>query len=268
MDLKLEGKKALVTGSSGGIGRAIAKRLAQEGTMIVVHGRDKHRIDETVAEIHECGGRAIGLALDLCESDGPTVLLDQACKQLGGSIEILINNSGSYAAREFLETTPETWDEFYRADVLPAVALILKGGKMMAHQGWGRIVNIASGLATTPQTSMADYAAAKAALVNATVSASKAFAPAGVTVNTVSPGLIRTAGVERVLQDQAARRGWGRDWPTIERRWFEEVLHSEVRRLGRPEEVADLVAFIASPLADYISGANLRIDGGKSPSIN
>jgi NAD(P)-dependent dehydrogenase (short-subunit alcohol dehydrogenase family) len=105
--------------------------------------------------------------------------------------------------------------------------------------------------------------------VNSTVSLAKALAGTGVTVNTISPGVIHTEGVERVLREAAKRLGWGDDWETIQRRWFEDVLSDKtVKRLGRVEEVADLVAFVASPLADYINGANLRIDGGKSPSVN
>jgi NAD(P)-dependent dehydrogenase (short-subunit alcohol dehydrogenase family) len=158
---------------------------------------------------------------------------------------------------------------FFETDVVSAVRLILATVPDVRAAGWGRIINLASGMATTPQAVMADYAAAKAAMVNSTVSLAKALAGTGATVNTVSPGAIHTESVERVLREAAKRLGWGDDWEIIQRRWFEDVLSDKtVKRLGRVEEVADLVAFVASPLADYINGANLRIDGGKSPSVN
>jgi len=139
----------------------------------------------------------------------------------------------------------------------------------MKSRGWGRIIQIGTGLANTPQAVLADYAAAKAALVNMTVSLAKALAGTNITVNTISPGVIGTAGVETVLKNAAERLGWGDDWPTIQKNWFEKMLHDHnVQRLGRVEEVAELVAFVASPVAGYINGANLRIDGGLSPSIN
>ena len=150
-----------------------------------------------------------------------------------------------------------------------SVRLILAVAPDLRQAGWGRIINVATGMATTPQIVMADYAAAKAAMVNSTVSSAKALAGTGVTANTISPGVIHTEGVERVLRETANRLEWGGDWEIIQRRWFEDMLSDKtVKRLGRVEEVADLVAFVASPLADYINGANLRIDGGKSPSVN
>jgi 3-oxoacyl-[acyl-carrier protein] reductase len=106
-------------------------------------------------------------------------------------------------------------------------------------------------------------------MVNATVSLAKALAGTGVTANTVSPGVVYTASIEPVLRDTARRLGWGEDRSVIQRRWFEDMLGDRtVKRLGTVEEIADLVAFAASPRADYINGANLRIDGGKSPSVN
>jgi NAD(P)-dependent dehydrogenase (short-subunit alcohol dehydrogenase family) len=116
---------------------------------------------------------------------------------------------------------------------------------------------------------MADYAAAKAALINATVSLAKAVAGTGITVNAISPGLIATDGVERVLREAARTKEWSNDWNAIQQRWMREVLRSDlVPRLGKVTEVADLVAFIATPRASYIHGANLRIDGGLVSSIN
>jgi len=268
MKLKLDSKRALVTGASAGIGSAIAEVLAREGARVLVHGRNSGRIRDVVDRIASAGGNAVAIEGDLATDDGAVEVYSKAKVAFGG-IDILINNAGAYEARSWFETTSATWRKFFETDVLSAVRLILAVVPDMRQAGWGRIVNVATGMATTPQVVMADYAAVKAAMVNSTVSLAKALAGTGVTANTVSPGVIHTEGVERVLREAAQRLGWGDDWEIIQRRWFEDMLSDKtVKRLGRVEEVADLVAFVASPLADYINGANLRIDGGKSPSVN
>jgi NAD(P)-dependent dehydrogenase (short-subunit alcohol dehydrogenase family) len=268
MDLQLNGKRALVSGSSAGIGAAIARRLAGEGACVIVHGRNAERAEAVVTAVRAAGGEAVSAIGDLSSDEGAERVFESSRRAFGG-IDILVNNAGGYASRPWLETTPQNWRAFYEDDVLSAVRLILAAAPAMRAAGWGRIINIATGMATTPQRVMADYAAAKAALVNSTVSLAKELAGTGVTVNTISPGLIATDGVERVLREAANTQGWGSDWNEIQRRWLKDVLHNEfVSRLGTVEEVADLVAFIASPRAAYVNGANLRIDGGLSPSIN
>jgi NAD(P)-dependent dehydrogenase (short-subunit alcohol dehydrogenase family) len=268
MNLELAGKPALVTGASAGIGVAIAEVMAREGARVLVHGRDARRIRGVVDRIAAAGGQAMPVHGDLATDDGAATVYSEARTAFGG-IDILINNAGAYEARTWFETTPATWRMFFETDVLSAVRLILAAAQDLRQAGWGRIINVATGMATTPQVVMADYAAAKAAMVNSTVSLAKALAGTGVTVNTVSPGVIHSEAVERVLREAAQRLGWGDDWEIIQRRWFEDMLSDKtVKRLGRAEEVANLVAFLASPLADYINGANLRIDGGKSPSVN
>jgi 3-oxoacyl-[acyl-carrier protein] reductase len=268
MNLKLVGKRALVTGASAGIGAAIAEVLAREGARVVVHGRDAARTKAVVQRVVSTGGQAMPITGDLSTDDGAAAIYSKAKEAFGG-IDILINNAGAYEARPWFDTTPATWRLFFETDVLSAVRLILATVPDMKKAGWGRIINVATGMATTPQAVMADYAAAKAAMVNSTVSLAKALAGTSVTANTVSPGVIQTEGVERVLREAAERLGWGNDWEVIQRRWFEDMLSDKtVKRLGSVEEVANLVAFVASPLADYINGANLRIDGGKSPSVN
>jgi 3-oxoacyl-[acyl-carrier protein] reductase len=115
---------------------------------------------------------------------------------------------------------------------------------------------------------MPDYAATKAAMNNLTVSLDRELGGTGITVNTVSPGIIVTEGVETFYRQMATERGWGTQWPDIEAGVLAEVLGNDIGRLGQPEEVASLVAFVASPLAGYICGANLRVDGGATPTVN
>jgi len=268
MDLKIAGKRALVTGSSAGIGAAIALRLAQEGVRVVVHGRSEQRAQSMADEIRGQGGQARAVLGDLATDAGAARVIAESQAAFGG-IDILVNNAGGYDARDWFETTPDTWRTFYEHDVISSVRMIQAFAPAMREAGWGRIINIATGLAAAPQALMADYAAAKAALVNATVSLAKALAGSGVSACTVSPGLIHTEGVEKVLREAARRFKWSDDWESIQARWFSDVLGSaSVKRLGTVHEVADLVAFLASPLAEYINGANLRIDGGLVPSVN
>ena len=268
MDLRLDGKRALVTGSSAGIGAAVAKRLAHEGASVVVHGRDEARARAVAGTIASAGGRARVVIGDLGNDSGAEKVRDGALAAFGG-IDILINNAGGYSAAEWFDTTPESWRRFYEEDVVSCVRMIQALAPGMRKAGWGRIINIASGIATAPGAVMADYAAAKAAMVNATVSLSKSLAGSGVGACTVSPGLILTEGVEKILRGAAKERNWSDEWNAIQARWFSEVLgSSSVKRLGTIDEVAHFVTFVASPVADYIVGANLRIDGGLTPSVN
>ena len=138
----------------------------------------------------------------------------------------------------------------------------------MKESGWGRIIQISSGEATQPFRFMPDYAATKAAMVNMTVSLAKDLAESGVTVNTISPGIIVTPALEKFYRQMAATRGWGTEWKDIEKSVLREILYNPAGRLGRVEDVANLVAYLTSPLADYVNGANFRVDGGSTACIN
>jgi NAD(P)-dependent dehydrogenase (short-subunit alcohol dehydrogenase family) len=266
MDLQLTGKIALVTGSTAGIGAEIARVFAREGAYVVVHGRDDKRANDVLASIES--GNARHVLGDLSSDQAAARVFSEAEACFGG-VDVLVNNAGVYAERHWFDTTPETWRAYYEADVLSAVRLILAAIPGMKSRGWGRIIQVATGLATTPGPVMPDYAAAKAALVNVSVSLAKALAGTGITSNTISPGLITTDGVEQALRRRAEASNWGSDWQIIQRNWMQQILDAKYTdRLGTPSDVAALVAFVSSPLAGYIQGANLRVDGGLCPSIN
>jgi 3-oxoacyl-[acyl-carrier protein] reductase len=262
MDLRLEGKRALVTGSSSGIGEAIAKTLAREGVSVVVHGRNERRAAQVAAEIEAAGGTTCVVLGDLSLDDSARSVAEAALSALDG-IDILVNNAGvGGPQRSWFETPATQWAQLFSHDVLSMVRLVQVLAPPMCKRGWGRVIQVASSAATQPLAEAPDYSAAKAATANLSVSLSKALANTGVTANTISPGGIRTAGFEWVWRDIARQRGWGDEWTEIERRIVTDVLRNPTGRVGHVDEVASLVALVASPLGGYINGANLRIDGG------
>lgn len=265
MDLQLKGRRAVVTGSSGGIGEAIARRLAAEGAAVVVHGRGIEGVRAVTEAITADGGDARGLAADLAvPADCDRFILDVL---VGGGVDILVNNAGAFVNRGWDEATPGDWLELYAVNVAAAVRCIQGFVPAMRTRRWGRVIQIGTGEAINPFPFMPDYAASKAALLNLTVSLAKHLDRTGVTVNTVSPGIVVTPGVARFYRSEAVRRGWGQDWQAIQAGVLAEILDNPTGRLGTPREVADLVAFVASPLAGYINAANLRIDGGSTAVV-
>lgn len=267
MDLELTGKRALVTGSSAGIGEAIAKALAREGTEVIVHGRRAEGVTRVVGEIQAEGGTAHLALADLSDDVGTSLLAAEA-KRLTGGVDILVNNAGTYANHTWAQATPDQWRLLYQANVVSAAALCLALVPSMRGRGWGRVIQLASGEATNPYATMPDYAATKAALVNLTVSLAKDLDRSGVTANTISPGIVVTPGVEAFFRGAAPERGWGESWVEIEAAILHDVLDNPSGRLGRPDDVAYVAAFLASPRASYINGANYRVDGGSTAVIN
>jgi 3-oxoacyl-[acyl-carrier protein] reductase len=271
MDLQLQGKRALVTGSSSGIGAAIAATLASEGALVVVHGRNRERAKQVAGQIRARGARAEVAIGDLTDNQQAHNVAQAADAAFGG-IDILINNAGGTSSKQqqdWLGTTPETWDATYQMNVLSAVRLIRYFIPQMKQRGWGRIIQLASASATQPLPfSIPDYQASKAAVVNLTVGLSKYLGGTGITVNTITPGTILTPALERTFRDWARARNWGEDWPEIERRAVAEMFPNPSGRVGRVEDIATMAAFIASPLAGYVNGANIRVDGGRVPTIN
>jgi NAD(P)-dependent dehydrogenase (short-subunit alcohol dehydrogenase family) len=267
MDLQLKGKRALVTGSSSGIGEALAKSLAKEGVAVVVQGRNEKEANRVAEEIRSHKGIVHVMLGDLGTENGAKQVADGTMAALGG-VDILVNNAGAYPDHGW-DATPQDWMDFYNTNVISTVRIIQHLVPQMKQSGWGRVIQIASCVATLPQADQPDYAACKAAIVNLTVSLSKELAKTGITANTVSPGGFLTPSVEGRIRQYAKKQQWDTtDWAEIEERFMQELLPNPVGRLGRVEEVAHLVTFVASPLAGYINGANIRIDGGTVPTIN
>jgi 3-oxoacyl-[acyl-carrier protein] reductase len=269
MDLQLTDKVALVTGSSSGIGASIAQTLAREGATVIIHGRNAERTKQIADEINEQGGQAFAVLGDLSEEAGAKTVVQEALKA-AGRIDILVNNAGGTDAAPITweSGSQADWKEKFEQNFFSAIRVIQAVLPQMKNLGWGRIVQISTVLATQPGTFMVDYAAAKAAMNNTTVSLAKEFARFGITINTVSPGPIVTPAFERVARGMAQANEWDDDWDVIEKRFSQEVVPTPVGRVGRVEEIANAVTFLASPLAGFINGANLRIDGGFVTTVN
>ncbi|PSL32180.1 SDR family NAD(P)-dependent oxidoreductase [Chitinophaga ginsengisoli] len=265
MNYKLAGKRALVTGSSAGLGEAIAKMLADEGVHVIVHGRNADRTTAVVTSIIESGGSAEAVLGDLSSDEGADMVANSALKS--GPVDILVNNAGFYAHTGWSNTTCVDWMEVFNVNVVSYVRMIQRFVPDMKKQGWGRVINIGGGLGIQPINDLPHYNASLAARHNMSVSLARQLNGTGITSNVVAPGAIMNPGVEQWLRNAAPQRGWGTDLAAIERNAVKDIVPNDTNRFGRQEEVAAAVAYLASPYADYISGALLRVDGGTVRSI-
>ncbi|WP_223538234.1 SDR family NAD(P)-dependent oxidoreductase [Pseudomonas sp. GL-B-16] len=271
MDLQLGGKKALVTGSSKGIGEAIVRKLALENAVVIVHGRDRAQAERVAQDIIMLGGSAFVVVGDLTDDDQVRQLVDTA-EKLAGPIDIVVNNAGGSGGTKdsWSSTQPETWAAAYDRNVLAALRVTTRIMPRMQEARWGRVINISSMAATMPPPSAPDYSAAKAAINAMTASMAKAVAADGITVNAISPGTIHSAALDARFREVAEERGVASKdapWEEIEQAVLPMFAQVPLGRVGRLDEIAAAVAFLASPVAGYITGVNLRIDGGLSPVI-
>jgi 3-oxoacyl-[acyl-carrier protein] reductase len=267
MDLNLTGKRALVTGSSSGIGAEIARMLAAEGVKLIVHGRDPDRTHSVVTAIKTAGGDAAAALGDLTTDDGAKAVI-AATEQAFGGIDILVNNVGatSVAHPTWFDAPVEEWANNYRQNTLPAVRLAHAFVPSMRARGWGRVIQISSRNAISPHAQFGAYGASKAAMNNLTLSLSKALAGTGVTSNGIMPGLIYTPMIDPWFLEMAKKQG-SNDPKVGQDFVLKNVVQQTVNRLGQPKDIAAAVCFIASPLSDFMTGTTFRVDGGATPTI-
>ena len=249
MDLGLQGKTALVTGSDRRTGEIIARTLAAEGARVVFHGNDAAPAEPLA--VHGDVSTEAGCA---------EVLRQLAALEL--EPEILVNNFGTTDQHSWEDAGTAKWLELYQQNVLSAVRLVQGCVPAMKRRGWGRIVNLGTIGSHQPAAQRPAYYAAKGALATMSVSLAQELAGTGITVNTVSPGYVRTEQVEASYRKRAAALGWGSDWDAIVRKIVETDFPNPCGRIAEREEVADLVAFLCSPRAGFINGQNIRVDGG------
>jgi NAD(P)-dependent dehydrogenase (short-subunit alcohol dehydrogenase family) len=263
MDLRLTNKKALVTGSTAGIGFAIAALLAQEGAAVVVNGRSQGRVEEAVRRMRrgQKDAQVTGEAADLGTKEG----VDKLTRSVP-AVDILVNNLSIFEPKPFAEITDQDWQRFFEVNVLSGVRLSRFYLPQMLQQNWGRVVFISSESGLNIPVEMIHYGVTKTAQIALARGLAEMTARTNVTVNSVLPGPTRSEGVEQFVADLAKTQGT--DTAGVEKEFFRSVRPSSLlKRFETPEEVAAMVVYVCSPRASATNGAALRVDGGVVRSI-
>jgi len=242
----LSGQRALVTGASRGIGKAVALKLAQLGAQVIInYSQDDEGANQTLKQITEQGGKVLIAKFSVADYEQVKIELKKLEKELGG-LEILVNNAGITNDQIFPRMTPEQWQEVISVNLTGAFNCARFASRIMVKKRYGRIINISSVVAHLGRIGQANYSASKAGLEGLTRTMAIELAPFGITVNAVAPGLIETEMIKMLNPDQLN----------------EIISRIPMRRAGTPEEVAELVAFLALPQSSYITGQVIHINGG------
>jgi NAD(P)-dependent dehydrogenase (short-subunit alcohol dehydrogenase family) len=256
MDLKLTDKQAVVTGSTKGIGLAIATALAQERCRVIINGRTEASVATARSEVLASvpGAKVDGFAGDLSQAQAAELL----CRKFP-AVDVLVNNLGIFEAKPFEQITDEDWRRFFEVNVLSGARLSRLYLPGMKERGWGRIVFISSESAIQIPAEMVHYGMTKTAQLAVSRGLAELCAGTAVTVNAVLPGPTRSAGVDEFVSQVSG----GKSFAQFEREFFETVRPTSlIKRFATTEEVASLVAYVCSPLASATNGAALRVDGG------
>jgi NAD(P)-dependent dehydrogenase (short-subunit alcohol dehydrogenase family) len=258
MDLKLTGKTAIVTGSTAGIGLAIAKRLAQEGVAVTITGRSQAKLDSAAADI--------GLPVNAVLADPATAEGAAALIAAVPATDILVNNLGIYEAKDFADISDADWHHMFEVNVVSGARLSRHYFPQMLKSNWGRVIFIASESALLPPAEMIHYGMTKSAQLSISRGLAEHTRGTGVTVNSVMPGPTRSEGIVDFIRSVVDNK----DAPEAEREAEFFTRHrplSLIKRLIEPDEVGAMAAYLASPLAGATNGAALRVEGGMVPTI-
>lgn len=262
MNLELESKRALVTGSARGTGAGIARVLAREGATVFVHGFELEAAEVVAKSIRDEGLDARAVAGDIKTDSGARAIAAEI-----GELDVLVNNYGVAEGGSWESPTSE-WIDIYEKNVLSGVRLVQAFTPGMKTRGWGRVVFVSTVGYARPNSRMPHYYASKMALVNMTLSLAKELAYTGITVNCISPGIIATAEIREMFERRAIQKGEPADWASLEQKIVRGDMPNPAGIVGTPEDIGELVAFLASDRARYVNAANIRIDGGAADSTH
>ncbi len=257
MDLGISGKVAVVCGASAGIGKATALALAREGARVAICSRSAERLEAAAREMRSASrGEVLAISADVSDAEAVRVFLEEVTRRLGPP-DILVNNAGGPPSGNFEETKAEAWDQAHRLTFRSAVSFCGTVVPAMKARRWGRIISITSLTVKQPASNLILSNAYRSALTAFSKTLASELAPFGITVNCVCPGYTDTERLTELASAIARKEGKS---PAEVRRDWERAIPSG--RLGRPEEIADAIAFLASERAAYITGASLLVDGG------
>jgi NAD(P)-dependent dehydrogenase (short-subunit alcohol dehydrogenase family) len=263
MNLQLEGKVALVTGSTAGIGFSIAKQLLEEGATVYINGRTEQRIQEAIKKLQEAvpGANVHGIAADFLKVEEVNRLLKELPE-----VDILINNAGIFEPKSFAEITDDDWFRFYEMNVLSGVRLSRQYMESMLKKNWGRIIFISSESAIHIPEEMIHYGMTKTAQLSISRGLAELTKGTAVTVNAVLPGPTRSEGVEEFIENLARQQQQSKE--EVEKDFFKTARPTSlIRRFATTDEIANLVTYLSSPLSAATNGAALRADGGLVKTI-
>lgn len=257
MDMHLTNRLALVTGSTAGIGYAIAAALATEGANVIINGRSENAVEAAAKTIQASTGKAVhGFVGDLSKSEVAEALIKQY-----PDIEILVNNLGIFEPKPFEDIADEEWMRFFNINVISGVRLSRLCLPAMKRANWGRIIFISSESGVQIPAEMVHYGVTKTAILGVSRGLAEVVAGTGITVNSILPGPTKSRGVGDFVDTLA--KAEGKSFEEFEKEFFEKVRPTSlIKRFATPEEVASLVTYVASPLSSATTGAALRVDGG------
>ncbi len=257
MDLQVQGKLALITGSTQGIGKEVAASLAREGAQVIVNGRSWQRVADTVQEL-EVFGSVRGIAADLATAEGVQSLVQQAASI--GNIDILVNNLGKFAVKAFADITDDEWFDYFNFNVMSGIRLTRSLLPGMIQRNQGRIVFVSAQVAIEPSPAMLHYSLTKTAQLSLARGIAEMTRGTQVTVNSIITGPTSTEGAEGFLSQQAGKKA---DLQSLKAGYFHGPgLPSLLQRWACVEEVANLIVFLCSQRASYINGSAQRVEGG------
>ena len=257
MNLGLDGKVALVTAASKGLGKAVALRLAQEGARIAICARGKEQLEKTAAEIRkETGRQVVPIEADVSDPQAANILVERTVERLG-RLDVLITNAGGPPPGQFLDLTPEDWEIGTRLTLMSAVRLLYAAVPVMKKQPGGSILAMTSITVKQPLPNLVLSNSLRLSIIGLIKTLADELAPFNIRVNGICPGWTHTDRVDQLLQDRAKRK-----LTTLEEEAAKVAIDIPLGRMGTPEEFARAAAFLVSPAASYITGISLLVDGG------